>query len=465
MIHMSSVSRLLYERVVKAGLCTGCGACAGIDPTGSVKMRSSLYDTVPDFGLRDERVLPELAWTACPGKGIDYPALYRRHYGRLPENWLLGHFRKIRTGFATDPVVRRKGASGGVVTQVLLYLLRTRRIDAAIIVRQGLPTPREASVVIAENPENIQAAAQSVYIPVPVLDVLTRLDPTKRYAVTCLPDQAAALRQMQVDGFEPARRIKYIIGLYAGTALYPAAIECLLRSHGVGPSDPVTRLEWRAGEWPGHLEIHTSGGKVIRSRKAYYNYLIPFFVTRASLQGMDFTNEFSDLSVGDAWSPRFESRGGGYSVVITRSAELEDIVGEAIRERVLSLEIIDPLKACDMHGHMLDFKKRGSYLRNRLKTLTGGKVPDYGLRPKGIKGSRIGAEICISALFLLAGTTVARGCIRKIPESVIGPVFNTLRLTWKALSRPTKRKGLGTLKMECYEPSWLGTLKSNVEKA
>ncbi len=74
--------------------------------------------------------------------------------------------------------------------------------------------------------------------------------------------------------------------------------------------DGITSLKWRAGEWPGYLEIKTESGRLIRSNKFYYNYLIPFFITRNSLQNMDFANEFCDLSVGDAWSPRFEKAGG-----------------------------------------------------------------------------------------------------------------------------------------------------------
>ena len=42
---------------------------------------------------------------------------------------------------------------------------------------------------------------------------------------------------------------------------------------------------------------------------------------------------------------------------------------------------------------------------------------------------------------------LARWLVAQIPERVIGPVFNKLRLSWKALSKPTKRKGLAGLTM------------------
>jgi coenzyme F420 hydrogenase subunit beta len=287
---------------------------------------------------------------------------------------------------------------------------------------------------------------------VSVLDILPRLEPGKRYAMTLVPEQAAALRRLQASGHAQARQIEYVLGPYTGTALYPAAIDNFLRSHGVRKDDPVTSLQWRAGEWPGYLEIRTKSGKVLRSKKVYYNFLIPFFVTRASLQSMDFANEFCDLSVGDAWSPKFEAEGGGHSVVVTRSAKMEAVIAEMVAAGQLALDPEDNLKATEMHGHMIDFKKRGGHIRNSWRRRWGRAAPDYGMRPAHVPVSRKAVELAISGLFVVGGTGLARGVLRMIPEKVIGPVFNKLRLSWKNLSKPTKRKGLADFKMIIDEP-------------
>ena len=51
---------------------------------------------------------------------------------------------------------------------------------------------------------------------------------------------------------------------------------------------------------------------------------------------MDFVNEFADLSVGDAWSPKYEKEGGGFSVVVTRTGAMERIIEEMIDANLLS---------------------------------------------------------------------------------------------------------------------------------
>ncbi|MDR1190732.1 MAG: Coenzyme F420 hydrogenase/dehydrogenase, beta subunit C-terminal domain, partial [Verrucomicrobiales bacterium] len=235
----------------------------------------------------------------------------------------MGHVIAARVGHADDEKIRRAGASGGVMTAVLLHLLETGRIDGAVVARQGVPAPESARAVIAATNEEIMAAAQSVYIPVSMLERLSDLAPGKNYAMTVLPEEALLLRRLQRDNYAPARQIKWLLGPYTGTALRPEAIRCLLRANGVKDGDGINSLKWRAGEWPGYLEIIMESGKVVRSKKVYYNFLIPFFITRNSLFSMDFTNEFCDLAVGDAWSPAFESKGGGHSVVLSRSTEME----------------------------------------------------------------------------------------------------------------------------------------------
>lgn len=215
----------------------------------------------------------------------------------------------VRIGHASDPDVRLRGASGGILTTTLSYLLQSDRVDAVIAVRQGVPHPEMAQAVLCATKEEVVRCAQSVYIPVSMLDSLRHIVPGKRYAMTFLPDQAAALRALQREGFAPALQVKYVVGSYTGTALYPAAIEHYLRSNGVASDDPIVSRAWRAGEWSGYLEIKTASGRCLRSPKVYYNYLIPFYVTRNSTQNMDFANEFEDLAVGDAWSPAYEKGG------------------------------------------------------------------------------------------------------------------------------------------------------------
>jgi len=435
--------RFLKEQVVDAGICVGCGACVAV--LGG-NMESNAHGVFPVFkNSKLDHKLAKMAYLSCPGAGIHYPSVYRSHYGKLPDNWLLGEVVNVRVGHASNKKIRANGASGGVISQALSYLLENNYIDSAIVVKQGIPKPDKASVFFANSSRDILEAAQSVYTPVSTLDILSKLQPNLTYAMTCLPEQAAAIRVLQSQGYKPAKQIKYILGPYTGTALELGAIRCLLRSNKVKDSHPIVSLQWRAGDWPGYLEIKMESGKVVRSKKVYYNFLIPFFVTQASLQSMDFSNEFSDLSVGDAWSPKYEKVGAGFAVITTRTKQMEKIVEEMLDNGYLIAKGVDKYQASEMHGHMLDFKKRGGFIRNKWRQFFGLRSPDYGLVVKQIPISRYVVECVISSILVACRNSLSRRILEFMPEFVIGPVFNKSRLLWKSLSKPTKRKGLSNL--------------------
>lgn len=437
----TQVYKRLQAQVISTGLCTHCGTCAGLSE-GTLQMQDTPRGPLP-VAVGATAHLPLAAYEACPGKGLDYPGLCERVFGQMPANWLIGCQRSAHIGYSRVPEIRRRGASGGVITQTLNYLLERGLVDGAVVVRQGQPKPWQAQPIIATTVAELLAASQSVYVPVPVNSLLGSMESFPgRLAYVGLPDQVASLRRLQALGHRGAGKVEYVLGPYVGTIMYFAAIESYLRSHGVRSLDEVTELRYREGEWPGYLQIRTRDGRVLRAAKFYYNYLIPFYVTRSTLFSADLTNELTDISVGDAWHPRYEARGEGFSVVIARSKKGQDLLFELREQGLLSLEDIPLPEALSMHGHMLDFKKRGAFIRMGWRRALGRPVPDYGYRPTRLSFSRRATELVITGLFVVCSTRLARRLVEHVPIGLIGPLFDGLRRAWKGVSRPVKRRGL-----------------------
>ncbi len=65
------------------------------------------------------------------------------------------------------------------------------------------------------------------------------------------------------------------------------------------------------------MRVELKSGRIIELKKFHANYLIPFHILRNSLYCTDLTNEFTDISGGDAWAPVYEERGKGFSMVIS----------------------------------------------------------------------------------------------------------------------------------------------------
>jgi coenzyme F420 hydrogenase subunit beta len=261
----------------------------------------------------------------------------------------------------------------------------------------------------------------------------------------------AALRYLQREGHPGAMRAEYVVGPYVGTAFYLAAIVSFLHANGISELEEIAELRYREGEWPGFLQIRTRSGKTLRAEKFYYNYLIPFYITRSSLLSVDFMNELTDVSVGDAWHPNYENRGGGYSVVLARSEKGQQLLERMQAAHLLELDSTSAEAVLAMHGHMLDFKKRGAFIRIQWRRKLGLQAPEYHYEPERIPAARYLVEAIIVGIFAIGRTRPARKLVEIIPLDIIGPIFNFLRLSWKNVSKPTKRQGLGSTS---YRVNW-----------
>ena len=432
----------LKNQVIAKGLCTHCGTCIAL-AKGKLVFQESQKGPLPK--LVDHADFPDdrLIFAACPGKGLNYCRLNRHVFGKMPGNMLLGSFKNLYIGYSRNDNIRENSASGGIISHTLIYLLENSIIDGAVIVRMRRDKPWLAEPFIATTPQEILDGAQSVYTPVAVNTILPEISTFPgKLAYVGTPDQVASVRYLQMQDYAPVQKIKYILGPYVGTLMYLEAVTSYLKSNQVHSLSDIRSLKYRDGEWPGHLAITLKDGRVLRAKKFYYNYLIPFYITNSSLLSVDFANELTDISVGDAWSPEFIRQGKGFSVVVSRSEKGAELLEKMQQNVQIDLVPISAQKAVTMHAHMLDFKKRGAFIRFRLCNMIGMKAPDFGYSPEEIPFKRILVEVFISLLFLVGRGKVARKTVELIPLKIIGPLFDRLRYKWKRISKPSKRKGL-----------------------
>jgi coenzyme F420 hydrogenase subunit beta len=296
---------------------------------------------------------------------------------------------------------------------------------------------------IATTREEIMQGAQSKYIISAVNEILpeiSRFDGVLAYVG--LPGQVQSIRILQQMGHPSVRNIRYIFGPFYGNTLHFSSVRSFLRSFGEKDYTRISRLYFRYGEWPGKMRVEMKDGQHYELAKFHANYLIPFHIMKNSLLCTDLSNEYTDISGGDAWAPVYEERGKGYSMVISRSANGQEILERMLAEGWLQLDPIDEQQAVEMHSHGYDLKKRGTFIRMQFRSWFGKPNPDYGYRLKGFSISRYLMEVIIDMLFLLAGTGMARWIVEKIPPETVGKVFEKARKVWKRSTYRTKRDRL-----------------------
>lgn len=390
--------------------------------------------------------IPEASYAASSDRVIDYPALNEFVFGRAPKSWLVGQYEKIYVGHATDETLRRNGSSGGILTAIQTYLLRTGKIDGAVTLRMRRDVPYLTEPVVATTEAGIREGAQSKYTVAPVNQILATLPGNHRsIAYTGLPEQIASIRKLQAMKHPSVAPISYVIGMFYGETLGFSAVRSLLRAHGRGDVRDIAKLAFRAGEWPGHLRVDFTDGGVVTVPKFYANYLSPSHITPYSLWQVDYMAELADVASGDAWAPVYEERGKGWSVVLARTKKGLELIEEMRREGALNLNEIAEPELIDMHSLGLDVKKRGAFIRIERRRRRGLPVPEYGYEPTNVTFSRRAFETFFGFVVWFCHLPLTIWILERIPVPIMGKAFVWVRKFWKTSTKSTKTSGLDTL--------------------
>ncbi len=437
-------NRKELESIMQSHLCNRCGSCVGLSD-GAIEFKDKEGRYQPHFV---KEISPEnlsRVLTACTGKYFNFPEYRTKFYPQSSHFHLYsGAYESISIGHAVDENIRRTGASGGIISALLIYLLEQKKIDGAVVLRMSPEKPWLSEPHIATTKAEILDAAQSKYTISSVNEILSQTAQfAGRLAFVGIPPQVQSIRKLQSINDPSVKNIDYIFGPFYGNTLHFSSVVSFLKTYKIKDYRTITKLYFRHGEWPGNMRVETSDGKIAELKKFHANYLIPFHILRNSLYCTDLSNEFTDVSGGDAWAPVYEERGKGFSMIIARSKKGRALIEEMQAAGWLNFNYIEEEEAITMHSHGYDLKKRGAFIRIQFRRLMGKSIPDYGYELKDFGMKRYLMEVIISTMFIVLSTPLARWTVEQFSPTFIGNLFEKSRNIWKKSTYNIKREQLG----------------------
>ncbi|HLP61960.1 MAG TPA: coenzyme F420 hydrogenase/dehydrogenase beta subunit N-terminal domain-containing protein, partial [Candidatus Deferrimicrobium sp.] len=236
------------KKVRDTHLCILCGTCANVCGSGAITI-SFNGEYKLEFAA-DKCTACGKCLAVCPGFHIHNYKKETGGAGTPRDNYYLGSFYHIYSGFSNNFLNRYRGSSGGLLTEVLLYLLENKLVDAAILTRFSAGSPLRPEGFIAQSREDIMAAVGSKYSPVPLNILLKDLDYSKKYVYVGLPCHIQGLelflqqqKKDSVDNF-----IK--LGLFCSRTNRLRATKLLLKFNRI-PGDTVKEIRYRGSGHPG----------------------------------------------------------------------------------------------------------------------------------------------------------------------------------------------------------------------
>ncbi len=373
-----------YERlrreVIQKGLCVRCGLCVGICPVSVIDLTERLFPK-----LVGKCTNCEFCNNACPGSDLNLNALSKQVFNKPfdPHN-LWGHQEKIFVGHSKDESIHRDGASGGLVTGILVYLLKTGRIDGAVVIGMDPDHPWETRSMLATTEAEIRSASQSKYCIVPSMDVLAKIRRKKgSFAVVGLPCQVHGLRKLEAVDPKLAKKISYIFGLYCHYNMETAGYIDALEVSGIRLND-LAKFQFRGGGWPGGFFVVKKNGEKKALHKMPYssilNIMFRLYGAERCFLCIDPTAELADLSFGDFWANEYKDAFKDMThctMCSQRSEKGLSVLKAAQKDGAIRLYPMSEEKQPKRTLGFIKEKKTEGYIRLRRLKKKGRPVPDY----------------------------------------------------------------------------------------
>lgn len=372
-----SVKANVCSTIVSQDLCIGCGACAGLCPTGNLRMQWTKAGQLAPLETGHCPPACHLCLDICPfqDREEDEDTLATALYGAakgIRHTPQTGFFLEAYAGHANGGY-RERGASGGLASWFLANLLAKGTVEHIICVRPKTEPECLFEYAVLSTPEEVRGAAKSAYYPVEISGILRHLlDHEGRYAVVALPCVAKALRLASQRMPLLQHRLVLLAGLVCGQTKSRGFAEYLLRTIGLEPQE-VTNLSFRSKnpDRPANnfeLRARTSTGTegVCVWGGGFYadTWCSGMFTPRACTLCDDIFAETSDIVFMDAWLPEYTPDSRGTSIALVRSAIAHKLIEEGIAQGAVKMEPLPIGEAIASQAGVVELKRTG--LSNRL---------------------------------------------------------------------------------------------------
>jgi coenzyme F420 hydrogenase subunit beta len=305
------------EEIVKNGLCMGCGLCRAAFP-------DAITATMEADGLQRPRQLRPLDPTEtvdlnrlCPGVRISAPSAPLGPRGSA----MWGPIQSITRGYAADPGIRFRAASGGSLTMLAIHLLETGQVESILHVRADPARPLLSLVAQSRSREDVIASSGSRYsAAAPLLTIAQVLDAGRPFALIGKPCDVTGLANLARLDPRVDQLCKFRLCMVCGGFSELSRFRELLNGWDM-QEDDLAQFSFRGNGCPGPTAASTKDGR--HRETTYWDFWGNEDTWRTFFRCKicpDAIGTLADIAVLDIWDncdPREENE--GWNALICRT--------------------------------------------------------------------------------------------------------------------------------------------------
>lgn len=360
------------EQTIKNNLCTGCGLCEDICPVSAISIKHCI-ENVPI--VNDEKCLNcGKCLKICPGLGCNLDAMACKLFSdeKTIVDRYIGRFLETYVGYSKDDDIRLHSASGGVLSQFLIYLLEKKVVQGAVVTKFSEKEPMKPAPFIATTKQDILSAKSSKYCPVSMNGMIKKImDFEGKVILVGLPCHIQSIRKRLEFDKRLGEKIFGLFSIYCSSNRNFLAQNFLLDYYDVKKKD-VFSFAYRDDGCLGNMKLITKQPQKEYNVpfETYYGALRSFFKPRRCLTCIDHYGELADVNFGDVHITPYSNDKVGINSLVVRNPKFNDLLLQAAQEGVLYLESVSYSLVNESQKEMLYPKQRKAHaLMNMDKLL------------------------------------------------------------------------------------------------
>ena len=248
----------------------------------------------------------------------------------------MGHVEKALFAKSNSPTVFENAQSGGCLTETLLYLLESKRIDAALVVHQ---VNHEAKYRVVTNTEDLLSCQSSQYTPVSLSESLRDIAEYGRVAVVGLPCHIEGIHKLKKAFPEKYPNITYLLGLVCAGTLAQSCVEITKRigEPKIGAISEDDIIYWRLKKYSSYKRADiaivdpTGTARILDNN---IRHLCKRYLTSPRCKlCFDKMNLYADIAFGDCWGIKGADTKDGGNIIICRTKTGDEVISDMVVQR------------------------------------------------------------------------------------------------------------------------------------
>lgn len=368
------------SRTVKDNLCLGCGVCQDICPRGCIHIdheRTNKPIVADNTCIECGKCIK-----ACAGLGININARTKELFSDKDthENIYLGRYVTCYKGYSNDYDIRFHSASGGCLSQFLIWLLEKGMIDGAVVTKFRKDAPMTPQPFIARSKAEILSGKSSKYCVVSMDGILTEIKQIPgRYVVVGLPCHIHAVRKCMDLDKQLRESIAGCFAIFCSGNKTLDSQRYLLYRYGVNEKK-LKDFAYRDDGCLGSMHFRDEKGENLVPPIYYLDYWFGmrsfFSIPRCGLCN-DFFGELADVSFGDYNRGKETDDPIGINTLIARSKYWDSLLKQCQEDGSLWLEEVNESTMIEANGGCKYKKGEGFHAHRNLRKVFGNAVPVY----------------------------------------------------------------------------------------